>query len=65
MTLHRICATVVLMLALALPILAGEIDCPGVISPPPTGTTSTSNVTTISTNDITTSVILAIVNLIN
>ena len=58
-TLRRTCAATILTLALALAVLAGEIDCPGAVSPPPppTGTTST--------DTITTSVILAIVNVIN
>ena len=58
-TLRQTCAATILMLVLAVSIVAGEIDCPGVVSPPPppppTSTTTTS---------ITTTIILAIVGLI-
>ena len=58
-TLRQTCAATILTLVLAVSIVAGEIDCPGVVSPPPppppTSTTTTS---------ITTTIILAIVGLI-
>ena len=58
-TLRQTCATTILTLALAVSVLAGEIDCPGVVSPPPpTGTTS-------ETSDITTTIILTIVSVIS
>jgi hypothetical protein len=57
-TLRQTCAATILMLVLAVSIVAGEIDCPGVVSPPPPPPTST---TTTST---TTTIILAIVGLI-
>ena len=33
--LHRICAGVVLTLVFALPTLAGQMPCDGIIAPPP------------------------------
>jgi hypothetical protein len=58
-TLRQTCAATILMLVLAISLVAGEIDCPGVVSPPPpppqTSTTTTS---------ITTTIIVAIVGLI-
>lgn len=58
-TLRHTCAATILMLVLAVATVAGEIDCPGVVSPepppPPTSTTTTS---------LTTTIILAIVGLI-
>lgn len=44
-TLRQTCAAMVLTLALAVSVLAGEIHCPGVVSTG-TGTTSTADVTT-------------------
>lgn len=44
-TLRQTCAAMVLTLALAVSVLAGEIHCPGVASTG-TGTTSTTDVTT-------------------
>jgi hypothetical protein len=55
-TLRQTCAATILTLALAVPILAGEVDCPGVVAPPPPPATTTSSITT--------TVILAIVGLI-
>ncbi len=54
-TLRQTCATTILTLALAVSILAGEVDCPAVVDQPKPPTTTTS---------ITTTVILAIVGLI-
>ena len=34
--LRRLCAGLVLTLALAAPAFAGQVDCPGVTQPPPT-----------------------------
>lgn len=44
-TLRQTCAAVVLTVALAVSVLAGEIHCPGVV-PAGTGTTSSTDVTT-------------------
>ncbi|HEU4507204.1 MAG TPA: hypothetical protein VFR78_03130 [Pyrinomonadaceae bacterium] len=57
-TLQKTCAATILMLVLAVSIAAGEIDCPGVVSPPPPAPTST------TTTSITTTIILTIVGLI-
>lgn len=59
-TLRQTCAATILMLVLAVSLVAGEIDCPGVVSPPPPPPPQTSTTTT----SITTTIILAIVGLI-
>ena len=61
-TLRQTCATVILTLALAVSVLAGEIDCPGVVAPAPSPSETTS---TTSDGDITTTIILMIVTVIS
>ena len=52
-TLHQACAVAVVTVLLSATAFAGQTNCPGVVSPPPTDTS------------ITTTVILAIIGLIN
>jgi hypothetical protein len=59
-TLRQTCAVVVLALLLSAPALAGQVKCPGVVSPPPPPDAETT-----TTSSITTSVILALVSLIS
>ena len=59
-TLRQTFAATILMLVLALSIVAGEIDCPGVVSPPPPPPPTT----TTTTTNVTTTIILAILGLI-
>ena len=54
---RQTCAITVLTVLLSAPVFAGQIDCPGVVSPPPPPPTT-------ATSSITTTVILAIVSLI-
>lgn len=58
-TLRHACAATILMLVLALSVPAGEIDCPGVVSPPPPPPE-----TSTTTTDITTTIILTILGLL-
>lgn len=55
---RQTCAITVLTVLLSAPVFAGQIDCPGVVSPPPPPPTET------TTSSITTTVILVIVGLI-
>jgi hypothetical protein len=56
MNLRKACAALALSLTLAMSVFAGDIDCPGVVSlPPPTATSS---------EDITTTLILTFISLI-
>lgn len=58
-TLRQTCTTTILTLVLAVSVLAGEIDCPGVVSPtqPPAPTSTT-------TTNITTTIIVTILGLL-
>lgn len=64
-TLRQLSAATILCLTLAVSVFAGHIETPGVVSPPPATGTAMTNDPTTTTSDITTSVILAIVGLIN
>jgi hypothetical protein len=66
-TLRHTCAAIILTLALAVSVLAGEIDCPGVVGPTPTPTPTqmqTESTTATVTDSITTTIILVIIDLI-
>lgn len=60
-TLRQTCAATVLSLVLAVSALAGQISSPGIVAPPPPSETSTA---TTDISDITTTIILTIINLI-
>jgi hypothetical protein len=57
-TLRQLCAVTILTLALAVFVSAGEIDCPGVVTPPPPPPPPES-----ATSSVTTTIILVIVSL--
>ena len=64
-TLRHTCAAIILTLALAVSVLAGEIDCPGVVAPPPPPPQMQMETTTATvTGNITSTIILMIINLI-
>jgi hypothetical protein len=57
-TLRQICAATILSLTFAVSIFAGQIDCPGVVEPPP----PTSEASTLT--EITSSLIMAVISVI-
>lgn len=59
-TLRHTCAAIILTLALACSVLAGEIDCPGVVALPPQ--TQTEAMTATVTSNITSTIILMIID---
>jgi hypothetical protein len=64
-TLRHTCAAIILTLALAVSVLAGEIDCQGVVAPPPTPPQMQIETTTATvTGNITSTIILMIIDLI-
>ena len=66
-TLRYTCAVIVLALALTFSVLAGEIDCPGVVAPTPTPTPmqmQTEATTATVADSITAEIILVIIDLI-
>ena len=48
-TLRQICAAIILSLTLAVSVLAGHIDTPGIVAPAPTPTPETSTTTQATT----------------
>jgi hypothetical protein len=68
-TLRYTCAAIILALTLTLSVLAGEIDCPGVVAPTPTPTPApaqmqTETTTATVTSSITVTIIFVIIDLI-
>lgn len=59
--LYRICAGVVLMLALSIPAFAGQIPCGGITDPPPP---PTETATTEGDGQISTGVVEAVITLL-
>ena len=63
-TLRQTCAATILLLALAVSVLAGEVDCPGVAAPLPPSQQVQAETTAPPMADITDTLILVIIDLI-